>query len=193
MYKVSFFKNVYCNNKWIMIGICISIIVGYILAISKIDIVGNNSKGNIIILIQNNNFKFGSYILKAILCFSIIYISIIFLNYHFYLFCGNFLLFTFIIKVLLTNIFISCVVDGISAYIELIIFWIPVSVYSILCYFYAMSRIYNYLGFDTCKKKALFIPSYKKLIKLIYKIYFAHILPVFCYFSFYVIIVNVII
>lgn len=184
----------FCRQyKFIIISLGIIIFIGMIISFQNPSSLQDKVyNGNIIVIIKGKNFNFFIYLLKNLIFFAIIYIVLIFSKFHFGFFCCNGLLLVFYIKRVFTTLYMTFLFDGFYAYLFFIFYWLPLFVFSVLCYFYVLCKIYSMLGYDKCKGRPLCCPSGNLYTNLLIKCFLINFIPFIIYNIIFVIIFNII-
>ncbi|MBR1747990.1 MAG: hypothetical protein IJ735_07285 [Clostridia bacterium] len=145
--KKSIVKEAWNNDKAIIILVFVAAMVGFLLAIAGTkSACENSSGGNLITKIALEDFSAFVFLLKILLFAAIGYAISIFTCVNRVLFFISIALPILTTKIFLQSIFVSCAMDGWSAYILLIVFYLPVLFVHIALYSLYLSALYR----NTC-------------------------------------------
>ncbi len=187
-------KETCLRNKLTLISLIVAIILSMLFSIDnqlRVKAVSTYS-GNIIILIKNKNFNLFLHTLKIAFFLAIVYAFALFAKFHFSLYMCNFILIIFFIRMLFKSLYLAFIFDGIFAIFYFIFFWLPLISYALICYFLCMCKIYDVLGFEYTKSRALCCPSGKRYFSTILRCYLHTLVPILIYNIIFIIIINLI-
>jgi hypothetical protein len=68
--------------------------------------------------------------------------------------------------------------DGMLSFLYLLIYWMPVMVFSFFCYFNIHCRIFCLMGYDKKKFRPLCCPSMRAFIDILTKAFLIHLIPI---------------
>lgn len=190
-------KRLILHKKWLAILMLISVLFGIILAFSKAETLAlKYSDGNIITQLSAKNFNFFSFYIKTLLFLSAITTIIFLLTINFYCFMLNYILIIIATKYYFAYVFVSCILDGFSGYLLLIILWIPIYIINLILFTVYIIRLMELISYPCGFRGKLRIMPYScywhgsKHI-LLRHLYFALILTVI-YLSIIIIILSLI-
>lgn len=177
------FKRLCKENKLVIICLSISLLLGLVMSFQ------NNMKeqqinvyvGNIIILIKNQSFNIFMHIFKICLYIALIYAFILLVKVHFVAYLGNFVFILIFIRLFFKSLFLAFIFDGFYALLYFMFFWLPIFIYSLLCYFYFLCRIFYLLGYEKSKGRSLCCPAGNTYINLLLKSYAVIVIPIIIY------------
>jgi|GEM_PF-2171787 hypothetical protein len=165
------------NNKEVLIFVSISVSIGIVLALQGIKPEAS-FQGNMIVLIQKNEFNLFFFLLKCVGLLFLLYSALIFCRHHFFFLLLNLLLAVFLVKAIFMNLFLSFMCDGMLSFLYLLIYWMPVMVFSFFCYFNIHCRIFCLMGYDKKKFRPLCCPSMRAFIDILTKAFLIHLIPI---------------
>ncbi|MDD4315790.1 MAG: hypothetical protein PHC84_01365 [Clostridia bacterium] len=124
-------------------------------------------QGNIIVLIKIDNFNVFWYLLKCTFFFAFVYAFAILIRLHFLVFLGNFVYLLIFFRIAFSGLFLSFICDGFFAFVYFVFYWLPLFLFSLLCYFRMQCSIYLSLGYAGCRRAPLCCPPGKAFINTV--------------------------
>lgn len=185
------FKRICAENKLVLIALCSSLFLGLLLSIN----IGNKEvefQGNIIILIKTTSFNVFWYLLKCAIYFAAVYAFVVLARLHFLAFIGNFVVLLIFFRIVFKAMILSLMFDGAYSAIYFLFYWLPLLIFSLLCYFYLCCKVYFTLGYSRCKRRPLCCPPGKVYFNLILRYFAINIVPFLIYNILFVIVFNLI-
>ncbi len=153
-------RTILCK-KWIAIILLICALFGVILAFSHAEVLSQKySDGNIITQLSAKNFHFFSFYMKTVLFITSIIIVIFLLTFNFYCFLLSYVLITVATKYYFAYAFVSCMLDGFSGYLLLIVLWIPLYLIILLFFMLYIIRLTELISYPCGWKGKLRIVPY---------------------------------
>lgn len=182
-------KKLFRDNKWIGLGLLIAFAAGFFSALNGVKgAAADSAGGNIIIFISGGNFNYFLNLLKLVGFILLMYLLLLITPHNFYLFFVGFISAIIYVRIVLRGVFISCIIDGFSAYILLFVFWLPVIAISLLCYFCAMCKIYAVCGYTLGRRRAICVPTFRHMLSIISKPLAANLLSTGIFYTLFVLI-----
>lgn len=184
------FKRLLAENRLVLIALCASLFAGLLMSININKEV--EFQGNIIILIKLNDFNVFWYLLKCSLFFALIYAVALLSKLHFFAFIGNFAVLLIFFRIVFRALILSFMFDGFFALVFFLFYWLPMLVFSLICYFRLMCRIYFILGYARCKRAPLCCPSGKVFFNVVAKGFATNLITFLIYNIIFVIVLYLV-
>lgn len=184
------FKRLLAENKFVLILLSAGLFAGLLMSVNINKEV--EFQGNIIILIKQNNFNVFWYFLKCSLFFALIYAVALLSRLHFFAFVGNFAVLLIFFRIVFRALFLSFIFDGFFAPVFFLFYWLPMMVFSLICYFSLMCKIFFILGYGRCKRAPLCCPPGKVFFNVVAKGLASNLVPFLVYNIIFVIVLYLV-
>ena len=154
-------KRTIISKKWISVVMLVCALLGIILAFSHAEVLSiKYSDGNIITKLSSKNFNFFFFYIKTLLILSAITLLTFLLTFNFYCCLVNFVFIIVATKYYFAYVFVSCILDGFSGYLLLIVLWIPLYLVNILLFTMYIIKIFELISYPCGLKGKLRILPY---------------------------------
>lgn len=186
-------KRTLTENRWITILLGLAFFIGVVWSFSSIrEAASRYSDGNIITAIRAQDFNYLLTLLKILLFITLSYMILLFTPYHFFIFLASFLVQAIIVRFAFVLIFVSCLLDGITGYLLLLILWLPLLLLSYYCLLTSYNKIFCVSGFNFTKRKPVCSITVKKTVSIIIKSYLINIIGTFIFYTIIIILLTLI-
>lgn len=146
-------KILYNRNKFIFIASTVAAALGIILAITGLGKATEKySDGNVITQISSGEFNFLLFYFKLLFFTSLFYVISLLTTFNFIVFLINFPILLFYAKFFTRAVLVSCVLDGFTGILLLIILYLPVFLVNWALFTIYLAELYQVVGCG-CKIK----------------------------------------
>lgn len=165
-------KILFNRNKFIFIASAVAAALGIILAITGLGKATEKySYGNVITKISSGEFNFLLFYFKLLFFTSLFYIVSLLTTFNFLVFLINFPILLFYAKFFMRAVFVSCVLDGFTGILLLIILYMPLFFVNWVLFTIYLAELFQVVGYG-CKLKYITpLKCYWNSTRMLLKIY----------------------